>query len=169
MRNRYIPSINQSLWTIKHPHIICCQGAHQVLQSRRSFPRSICHMCARSHLKDLLDGWGGYSHLPNRGRIHSSHQKAHQRVQTTISPIIPSDSGPQDGSINGTEAGLYHMKPQGTGNKRPVNHIIILPIEKWGIHKTLEGETKWKISESNKDTKVHSSRCGILGKWENSF
>ena len=35
--------------------------------------------------------------------------------------------------------------------------------------KTLEGETKWKISDNNRKTTVQSARCGILEKWQNSF
>ena len=43
---------------------------------------------------------------------------------------------------------------------------ILPPSEKHVIHKNLEGETKWKISERNKATTVHSVRCGIMGKWK---
>ena len=82
----------------------------------------------------------------------------------TIYLVNPSYSGYQGGSINGTAAGLSHRNPQATGNMGPVNHSILLPIEKQGIHKTSEGETKWKISERNKDTTFQSSRFGF---WKN--
>ena len=74
----------------------------------------------------------------------------------TISPINPSYSGSQGGSTNSISAGLSQSKTQTTGNRRSINHSILQPLENRGIHKTLEGETKCKISESNKDTTFHS-------------
>ena len=42
-----------------------------------------------------------------------------------------------------------------------INHSILIPLEKQGIHKNSECEIKWKVSEINKDSKVQSSRCGF--------
>ena len=85
-------------------------------------------------------------------------------MQKTRYPINLSDSSPQGGYINGTADGLPQRKPQVTGNMRPVNYSLLLPPENQIIHKIPEGETKWKIGESNKDTTVQSARCGIMEK-----
>ena len=109
---------------------------------------SICHGCASGHLQDLPSGWGTTSHLPNRGKIYYYHLKAYLRIQNIRSPVNPSDIGPQGGSTNGTADGLYHRKPQGTGNRRPVNRSILIPPENWGIHKTSEGERNGKLARA---------------------